>query len=57
MEKSGFENLPQHVYDALARMILPMIQEFYSADDGQKLFEEWKQNQEHENNDGAVESK
>ena len=54
MAESNFENLPQHAYDALARMILPMIQEFYSTDDGQKLFEEWKQNQEQKNNDGAV---
>ena len=34
--------IPLHEVEALARILLPQIQTFFESEEGQKEFEEWK---------------
>ena len=43
--------IPQHEIEALARCLLPDIEEFYSSKEGQKEFAEWKQQQAEKKNE------
>ena len=36
------QDIPQSEIDALARLLLPTIQEFYENEENQKQFEVWK---------------
>lgn len=38
--------IPDHVIESFARCILPLIQEFYATEEGQREFAEWKAKQE-----------
>lgn len=38
-------NIPQHEIDALARLLLPDIQAFFSSEEGQREYAVWKQKQ------------
>ena len=40
--------IPQNEIEALAKFILPKIQEFYASEAGGKEFDEWKLKQEKE---------
>lgn len=50
MEKNnGYElndvnsaEIPEFIYESLARSLLPMIQKYYESDEGKKAFAEWK---------------
>ena len=35
------QDIPQYEIEALARLILPKIQEYYESDEGKKDFEDW----------------
>ena len=37
--------VPRHEVEALARCLLPDIQEFFESKEGKKEFEEWKRQQ------------
>ena len=43
--------IPQHEIEALARCLLPDIEEFYASEEGQKEFAEWKQQQAEKKNE------
>ena len=45
MAKSKYygTGVPRHEVEALARCLLPSIQEFFESDEGKHEFEEWKQ--------------
>jgi len=36
-------NIPQHELDALAHVMLPVIQAYFQSEKGQREFEAWKQ--------------
>lgn len=38
--------IPDHVIDALARVALPAIQEYYKTEEGQQAFAKWKVQQD-----------
>lgn len=38
--------IPDHVIDALARVALPAIQEYYKTEEGQQAFAKWKTQRE-----------
>lgn len=42
--------IPDHVLESFARCILPLIQEFYATEEGQREFAEWKAKQEQQKN-------
>lgn len=48
MKKDYGTGIPQHKIDALARCLLPKIQQFFESEEGQREFEEWKAKQEKE---------
>ena len=34
--------IPEYVFESLARSLLPVIQKYYESKDGKKVFAEWK---------------
>ena len=46
MVNSDNPELLMHELDNLAKILLPEIQRFYETEEGQKLFKEWKCNNE-----------
>jgi hypothetical protein len=44
--KSNVIQIPQHEIDALARCLLPDLMAFYENEDGQREFEQWKNEQD-----------
>ena len=34
--------IPEYVFETLARSLLPVIQKYYESEDGKKTFAEWK---------------
>ena len=47
-EKANIQNsmdaaeIPEYVFESLARSLLPLIQKYYESGDGKKAFAEWK---------------
>ena len=47
-EKANIQNsmdaveIPEYVFESLARSLLPVIQKYYESEDGKKAFAEWK---------------
>ena len=47
-EKANIQNsmdaaeIPEYVFESLARSLLPVIQKYYESEDGKKAFSEWK---------------
>ena len=35
--------IPEFVYESLARSLLPVIQKYYEGDEGKRAFAEWKE--------------
>lgn len=42
--------VPEFVYESLARSLLPVIQKYYESDEGKKAFAEWKEKKDAEKN-------
>ena len=49
-KKKGFDvndvnsaEIPEFVYESLARSLLPVIQKYYESDEGKRAFAEWKE--------------
>lgn len=40
--------VPEFVYESLARSLLPVIQKYYESDEGKRAFAEWKQKKDTE---------
>ncbi len=40
--------VPEFVYESLARSLLPLIQKYYESDEGKQAFAEWKAKKETE---------
>ncbi|WP_180950937.1 hypothetical protein [Marasmitruncus massiliensis] len=40
--------IPQHEIESLARLLLPKIRLFFKSEEGQREFDEWKQQQAQE---------
>ena len=38
--------IPEYVFESLARSLLPVIQKYYESEGGQKAFAEWKAKKE-----------
>ena len=38
--------IPEFVYESLARSLLPVIQKYYEGDEGKRAFAEWKEKKE-----------
>ena len=38
--------IPEYVFESLARSLLPVIQKYYKSEDGKKAFAEWKAKKE-----------
>ena len=38
--------IPEYVFESLARSLLPVIQKYYESEDGKKVFAEWKAKKE-----------
>ena len=34
--------IPEYVFESMARSLLPLIQKYYESEDGKKAFAEWK---------------
>ena len=51
-EKANIQNsmdvaeIPEYVFESLARSLLPIIQKYYESEDGKKTFAEWKAKEE-----------
>ena len=51
-EKANIQNsmdaaeIPEYVFESLARSLLPLIQKYYEIEDGKKAFAEWKAKKE-----------
>ena len=52
-KKSGYDvndvnsaEIPEFVYESLARSLLPVIQKYYESDEGKRAFSEWKEKKE-----------
>ena len=51
-EKASIQNrmdaseIPEYVFESLARSLLPVIQKYYESEDGKKVFAEWKAKKE-----------
>ena len=41
-------DVPEFVYESLARSLLPVIQKYYESDEGKRSFAEWKAKKEAE---------
>lgn len=39
-------DVPEFVYESLARSLLPVIQRYYESDEGKQAFAEWKAKKE-----------
>ena len=37
------DEIPEFVYESLARSLLPVIQKYYESDEGKRAFAEWKE--------------
>ena len=46
--QSGIDaaEIPEYVFESLARSLLPVIQKYYESEDGKKAFAEWKAKKE-----------
>lgn len=42
--------IPEFVYESLARSLLPIIQKYYESDEGRTAFAEWKEKKNAEKN-------
>ncbi len=40
--------VPEFVYESLARSLLPVIQKYYESDEGKRAFAEWKEKKDTE---------
>lgn len=38
--------IPEYVFESLARSLLPVIQKYYESEDGKRAFDEWKAKEE-----------
>lgn len=38
--------IPEYVFESLARSLLPLIQKYYSSEDSKKVLAEWKAKKE-----------
>ena len=38
--------IPEYVFESLARSLLPVIQKYYESEGGKKAFAEWKEKKE-----------
>ena len=38
--------IPEYVFESLARSLLPVIQKYYESEDGKKVFADWKATRE-----------
>ena len=38
--------IPEYVFESLARSLLPVIQKYYESEDGKRTFDEWKAKKE-----------
>ena len=38
--------IPEYVFESLARSLLPVIQKYYESEDGKRVFAEWKAKKE-----------
>ena len=38
--------IPEYVFESLARSLFPIIQKYYESEDGKKAFAEWKAKKE-----------
>ena len=51
-EKANIQNsmdateIPEYVFESLARSLLPVIQKYYESEGGKKAFAEWKATKE-----------
>lgn len=51
-EKANIQNsmdvaeIPEYVFESLARSLLPVIQKYYESENGKKAFAEWKAKKE-----------
>lgn len=51
-EKANIQNsmdsaeIPEYVFESLARSLLPVIQKYYESEEGKKVFAEWKSKKE-----------
>ncbi len=51
-EKANIQNsmdvaeIPEYVFESLARSLLPVIQKYYESEDGKKAFAEWRAKKE-----------
>ena len=51
-EKANIQNsmdaaeIPEYVFESLARSLLPVIQKYYESEGGKKAFAEWKAKKE-----------
>ena len=51
-EKANIQNsmdaaeIPEYVFESLARSLLPVIQKYYESEGGKKAFVEWKAKKE-----------
>ena len=51
-EKANIQNsmdaaeIPEYVFESLARSLLPVIQKYYESEDGKMVFAEWKAKKE-----------
>ena len=51
-EKANIQNsmdaaeIPEYVFESLARSLLPVIQKYYESEGGKKVFTEWKAKKE-----------
>ena len=52
-KKSGYDvndvnsaEIPEFVYESLARSLRPVIQKYYESDEGKRAFSEWKEKKE-----------
>ena len=34
--------IPEYIFESLARSLLPVIQKYYESEDGKKAFADWK---------------
>lgn len=40
--------VPEFIYESLARSLLPVIQKYYESDEGKRAFTEWKEKKDAE---------
>ena len=51
-EKANIQNsmdaaeIPEYVFESLARSLLPVIQKYYESEGGKRAFDEWKAKKE-----------